>query len=71
MKRLDTQIEDYIDSLFEEYAKKNKRSKRAQLAWLIEEVLKKEGMLGERGGQEVTLKAQRPPQQSSREDNRL
>lgn len=55
MKRLDAEVEDHIASLFEEYAKREKRSKRAQLAWLIEEALKREGLLtdNDKGGQQV------------------
>jgi len=52
MKRLDTEVEDHISDLFEEYARKEKRSKRSQLAWLIEQALKDAGFLNDdQGGQ--------------------
>ena len=47
MKRLDVEVTESIGALWEEYAKRNKRSKRSQLAWMIEETLKAEGMLDE------------------------
>ena len=47
MKRLDVEVSDFVHARFVEYAKAKKRSKRAQLAWMIEEALKAEGMLDE------------------------
>ena len=58
MKRIDVEITDFVDARFEEYAKSRKRSKRAQLAWMIEEALKKEGMLAE-GYKEKETKIER------------
>lgn len=56
MKRLDVEVTDFIHGRFEEYAKRNKRSKRAQLAWMIEETLRAEGMLDEIRGEGEILK---------------
>lgn len=49
MKRIEAKISDEINAAFQEYAKSKKRSAGKQLAWMIEEELKKEGWIDSQG----------------------
>ena len=58
MKRLGTEVEMEIYNLFKEYSKKQQRSLKRQLAWMIEDVLQREGYLLENNRRSIAEKNQ-------------